>query len=32
VGVSFAEARALFESGADYLMILDADPSVLEDR
>ena len=31
-GVSFAEARVLLESGADFLMILDADHSELENR
>jgi hypothetical protein len=31
-GLSFPEARALFESGADYLEIFDAAHSELEDR
>jgi len=31
-GLSFAEARRLFESGIDYLEIFDADHSELEDR
>ena len=31
-GVSFAEARRLFESGADYLEIFDAEHSDVEDR
>ena len=31
-GLSFAEARALFESGADYLEIFDANHSESEDR
>ena len=31
-GLSFAEARQLFESGADYLEIFDVDHSELEDR
>jgi uncharacterized DUF497 family protein len=31
-GLSFAEARQLFESGDDYLEIFDADHSDTEDR
>ena len=31
-GLSFAEARQLFESGADYLEIFDVEHSELEDR
>ncbi len=31
-GLSFAEARRLFESGADYLEIFDAEHSDFEDR
>jgi uncharacterized DUF497 family protein len=31
-GLSFAEAKELFESGADYLEIFDADHSENEDR
>jgi hypothetical protein len=31
-GLSFAEARRLFESGADYLEIFDTDHSESEDR
>ena len=31
-GVSFAEARQLFESGADYLDIFDVEHSEIEDR
>ena len=31
-GVSFAEARRLFESGVDYLEVFDAAHSELEDR
>jgi uncharacterized DUF497 family protein len=31
-GVSFAEARVLFDSGSDYLVIFDADNSDAEDR
>jgi len=31
-GVSFAEAQRLFESGADYLEIFDAEHSEFEDR
>jgi len=31
-GLSFAEARALFESGAEYLGLFDADHSESEDR
>jgi uncharacterized DUF497 family protein len=31
-GVSFAEARQLFESGADYLEIFDVEHSEFEDR
>jgi len=31
-GLSFAEAKQLFESGADYLEIFDADHSEAEDR
>ncbi len=31
-GLSFAEARELFEPGADYLEIFDADHSETEDR
>jgi len=31
-GLSFAEAKELFESGADYLEIFDADHSEDEDR
>jgi hypothetical protein len=31
-GLSFAEARRLFESGADYLEIFDAEHSEFEDR
>ena len=31
-GVSFEEARELFESGADYLEIFDANHSMDEDR
>jgi hypothetical protein len=30
--LSFAEARVLFDSGADYLVIFDADHSDSEDR
>ena len=31
-GVAFSEARRLFESGADYLEIFDAEHSEFEDR
>jgi len=31
-GLSFVQAKQLFESGADYLEIFDADYSELEDR
>jgi hypothetical protein len=31
-GISFAEARRLFESGVDYLEIFDSEHSDLEDR
>ena len=31
-GLSFAEAQQLFESGADYLEIFDAEHSEFEDR
>ena len=31
-GLSFAEAKQLFDSGADYLEIFDADHSEAEDR
>ena len=31
-GLSFAEAQRLFESGADYLEIFDAEHSEFEDR
>jgi len=31
-GLSFAEAKQLFESGADYLEVFDADHSEFEDR
>ncbi|HME70771.1 MAG TPA: BrnT family toxin [Myxococcota bacterium] len=31
-GLSFVEARRLFESGVDYLEIFDAEHSELEDR
>ena len=31
-GLSFGEAKQLFESGGDYLDIIDADHSVTEDR
>ena len=31
-GVSFAEARQLFQSGVEYLVIYDADHSEVEDR
>jgi uncharacterized DUF497 family protein len=31
-GLSFAEARQLFESGTDYLEIFDVEHSELEDR
>ena len=31
-GLSFTEARRLFESGADYLEIFDAEHSEFEDR
>lgn len=31
-GLSFAEARQLFESGADYLEIFDVEHSEMEDR
>jgi len=31
-GISFAEAKTLFESGADHLVLFDADHSESEDR
>ena len=31
-GISFAEARSLFESGVDYLEIFDSEHSDVEDR